>query len=128
MEPSNLNPNPRPDDEQPDAWLRRHASLAPLPDDGFSRRVLTALPPPARRPRASARLWVILLGAAAGTGLAAFKSFTTASVEFGWSALGPETTATLAQLTDPQLHVALGVTVLALAFAFWPEVQRRLGL
>lgn len=43
MEPTNLNSTP-PDDDALEAWLRANSSLPPLPDDGFSRRVLGALP------------------------------------------------------------------------------------
>jgi hypothetical protein len=43
MEPTDLKPTP-PDDAALEAWLRTNRSLPPLPDAGFSNRVLTALP------------------------------------------------------------------------------------
>lgn len=43
MEPADLN-RPAPDDAQLDAWLNANAAIAPLPDHGFSQRVLRALP------------------------------------------------------------------------------------
>lgn len=43
MESPDLN-RPRPTDEQLDAWLNANAATAPLPDNGFSLRVLQALP------------------------------------------------------------------------------------
>jgi hypothetical protein len=48
MEPVNPKSTP-PDDADLEAWLRANGNLVPLPDAGFSTRVLTALP------RASAR-------------------------------------------------------------------------
>ena len=44
MEPTDLNPKSS-DDEQIDSWLRASSAVPPLPDDGFSARVLAALPP-----------------------------------------------------------------------------------
>lgn len=125
MEPNDLKPNPPPDDAHLDGWLRANAALPPLPDDGFSRRVLTALPAPARR---SARLVVIALGAVVGIGFAAIKFATGAPVEFYLPAVGPEFADTLVQLTDPRLHTALGVTVVTLAFVFWRDLRRRVGI
>jgi hypothetical protein len=45
MEPAKLTPSPCPPDAV-ETWLRAHAAPAPLADDGFSARVLAALPPP----------------------------------------------------------------------------------
>ncbi len=128
MEPHDLKSNPSPDDARLDAWLRTHTALPLLPDDGFSHRVLTALPAPVHQSRRAPRLLAILLGAAAGVGLAAFKFFTVAPVEFSLLPIGSEATDALAQLTDPKLHVALAVTVVTLAFVFWGDVRRRVGL
>jgi hypothetical protein len=125
MEPNDLKPTP-PDDASLDTWLRAHAALPTLPDDGFSHRVLTALP--ARRSHTSPRLLAIALGAVLGIGFAAAKFATGAPVDFSLPALGPEATDALAHLTDPKLHAALGVTVVTLAFVFWRDVRRRVGL
>jgi hypothetical protein len=127
MEPNDLKSTP-PDDAPFEAWLRASAALPPLPDDGFSRRVLSALPAPAGRSPVSPRLLSILLGAALGAALAAYKAFTAAPVEFVLPVPSPGATDALAQLADPKLHVALGVTVLTLAFVFWRDVRRRVGL
>ena len=48
MEPHDLKSTP-PDDAALETWLRANAALPPLPDHGFSRQVLAALPPPTRR-------------------------------------------------------------------------------
>ena len=45
MEPANLTPLP-PERDPLDAWLSAKAPVAPLPDEGFTTRVLAALPPP----------------------------------------------------------------------------------
>ena len=56
MESEPLNTN-QSEEDRLDAWLRSDAAV-PLPDDGFSSRVLAALPP--RRARAPAgRLWML---------------------------------------------------------------------
>lgn len=127
MEPNDLKSTP-PDDAQLETWLRTNATLPPLPDDGFSQRVLTALPAPVRRSRVSPRLLAIFVGAAAGTGVATFKFFTGTPIDFSLPPLGPETTDAFAQLADPKLNVALGVTVVTLVFVFWRDVRRRVGL
>lgn len=57
MEPTNLN-SPTPDDEKLAQFLRSTES-EPLPDDGFSARVLAALPPPRLAPLFSRRDWLI---------------------------------------------------------------------
>ena len=127
MEPNDLKSLP-PDDAQLEAWLRANSSLPTLPDDGFAQRVLTALPAPARRSRVSPRLLVIFVGAAAGAALAAFKFFTATPVEFNLPSIGPEATDALAHLIDPKLHTALGVTAVTLAYVFWRDLRRRVGL
>jgi hypothetical protein len=127
MEPHDLKSTP-PDDAQLEAWLRANAALPALPDDGFSHRVLTALPAPPRRAALSPRLLAIALGAVAGIGLAALKFATGAPVDFNLPAAGPEFADMLTQLADPKLHTALGVTVVSLAFVFWRDVRRRAGL
>ena len=68
MEPNDLNSLP-PDEAQLDAWLRASTTQPPLPDDGFSQRVLSALPPPAR-PDSVRRLWFCVAGALIGGGVA----------------------------------------------------------
>lgn len=127
MEPNDLNSPAPAEDAQLDAWLRTHAALPPLPDDGFSRNVLAALPPP-QKSRTMSRRLAIALGAVAGIGFAAWQFFAGTPVEFNLPAPDPEIATVLAQLADPKLHTALGVTVLALAFVFWRDLRRRVGL
>ena len=68
MESTDLK-NELPDDAQLEAWYRAHLVIPPLRDDGFSPRVLAALPTPARRSAAQRRLFC-LVGALLGTVIA----------------------------------------------------------
>lgn len=128
MEPNDLNSPTSPDDAPLETWLRTHAALPPLPDAGFSRRVLTALPVPSRRARISPRLFVIGVAAMAGIAFALCPLLAGAPIELHLLAPDPEAAAALAQLTDPKLHAGLGVTVLTLTFVFWSDLRRRVGL
>jgi hypothetical protein len=72
MESPDLKPTP-PDDAAFDSLLRAQSGLAPLPDAGFSPRVVAALPRPRRHRRAlscltglAAGLAVAIVGVAAG--------------------------------------------------------------
>ncbi|AOS46452.1 hypothetical protein Verru16b_03558 [Lacunisphaera limnophila] len=126
MEPHDLN-SPPSDDAALETWLRTGAALPPLPDAGFSGRVLTALPR-TQKSRLSPRLLAIAIGAAAGAGLAAFKALTSASGDFVPPTIASDLSAAFAQLADPRLHVALGVTVITLVLAFWNDLRRRVRL
>lgn len=114
MEPTDLNSSP-PDDAQLEAWLRASTALPVLPDDGFSRRVLTALPPP---PNSVPRTWFCLGGALIGLVVIANKAWPSGSS----SARLPDFQATiltaLTQLSVPAFGLALGITFLSLWFAF----------
>jgi len=61
--------SPPPDDAALETWLRANSSLPPLPDGGFSRRVLATLPRPARRHQAR-RSWLCLAGVMLGGAIA----------------------------------------------------------
>ena len=81
MEPEHLSPDSS-DDARVDEWLRSDAST-PLPDDGFSSRVLAALPPRrAREP--SRRLWILpALGAAVGLLLIVARGGASPDIDIG---------------------------------------------
>lgn len=70
MESPDLKPTP-PDDAALEAWLRANSNLPPLPDNGFSNRVLVALPrpEPARSHRVG-RSWLVLASVVIGSILA----------------------------------------------------------
>ncbi|MBI2518495.1 MAG: hypothetical protein HYV95_16570 [Opitutae bacterium] len=116
MEPDDLKSAP-PDDPALDAWLRANASLPPLPDDGFSQRVLTALP---SAPRSARRLWLCAAGALAGTGVASFKLLQAG----GLPALAQSLHAAAGQLATPTVGLALGVSLISLAYVFWSDLRR----
>jgi len=116
MEPNDLNSLP-PDDVQLEAWLRASTTLPPLPDDGFSQRVLTALPPPAREDSVWRR-WFCVAGALTGGGVAALGAFGSGNQTAGLADLQDTILATLAQLSVPGFGLAVGITVGSLWFAF----------
>ncbi len=137
MEPERLDPAPRPDAAALEAWLRANAAQPPLPDDGFSQRVLAALPPP----RAS---WItrdqqrtlvfVVLGALAGVifcylrGYAFDFAHLDKSIRDGTSALS----AYLQSPFDPEQHRQLSLALTActgsLVIAYFGELRRALGL
>ncbi|MEO6006097.1 MAG: hypothetical protein ABIZ04_00965 [Opitutus sp.] len=114
MESTNLN---SPDGE--DDLLRRLLlnNTAPLPDDGFSARVLCALKP--NKPRAPhLGLWLSLVGAAGGLALAVEKigSWSTLSADVGQ--IGNALAPVLLVLTDPGLIVAITAVATSLLVTF----------
>lgn len=116
MEPNDLKPTP-PDEAALEAWLRTSAALPPLPDDGFSRRVLAALPP---APRSSRRILFCLAGAFVGAVVAAFPFFHVSDLP----ALNATLLHTLEQLAQPAVGIALGLTLASLGYVFWSELRR----
>ncbi len=116
MEPTDLKPTP-PDDPQLEAWLRASTSLPPLPDNGFTQRVLTALPSPASRQSAQ-RTWVCVGGALVGITVAARGALASGSPPANLPAFEETILAMLTQLSVPAFGLALGITLLSLWFAF----------
>jgi hypothetical protein len=127
MEPADLKPTP-PDDGPIEAWLKAHATLAPLPDDGFSARVLAALPPPATPRKSRRRFALCLAGALAGFGWAWVKGVDTTGFSAGVDRLDQNIIALVIQLLDPRLGLALVITGFSLLAAHERLVRRRLGL
>lgn len=125
MEPAHLN-SPRAEDAALAALLRSQS--AEIPDDGFSARVLAALPAPAAHstPRAGARWpWLAyLVGGGAGAAFAVSRASTWPNFLSGVEHLGRVSSAVLAALADPWLAVALTVTVLSIAVTL-PFTQPR---
>jgi len=112
MEPADLS-SPDPTDQKLAAFLRS-AEGQPLPDDGFSVRVLAALPPPRPAPWLSRRDWLsgglaagLLLLLAPGIPLADFSTFT---VQAGDSAVGLLNNL----VEDPVALTVIALTVIAL--------------
>ena len=118
MEPNRLN-SPDSDDPQLDAWLRANTPLPPLADDGFSRRVLAALP--AREPRRSPlRLAACVVGAVAGTALVLLQAGSPADL--------PAADSLFVRLVDlvanPAVGLAVGTTLASLGYVYWSELRR----
>jgi len=113
----------QPDDASLEALLRTAGPQAPLPDDGFSRRVIAVLPPPPQSPRQ--RLWVCVVGAAAGLlvvviGVMAQGGLTPAAPPTLVSS-SPEAVQALAT------PLALGLAALSIWYAFrhrWQQLLR----
>lgn len=126
MEPTDLK-NDSPESVQLETWLRSEAAATPLPDDGFSRRVLAALP--ARTPRLSRqRLWFCLGGALLGVIVTLVGLQRPGSLAVDLPALGPVFTQAVSQLATPAVGGALGLAVLSLGFAFRRELRPLVGL
>lgn len=122
MEPAELNPPE--DDPRLEAWLRQ--PVAKLADDGFSARVIAALPP-AREPRRvrGFRPLVCAIGALVGAGVARFGLDSSTWTE-NWIPLETSLAPLRATLTDPASLPTLAVTAVALLYALRPDVLTRL--
>ena len=109
MEPANLN-TPTPDDEKLVRVLRSTEGEQ-LPDDGFSARVLAALPPPRPAPLFSTREW-LLGGIALGLLLLFAPHSLTTDLTTLTNSAGESAVALLATLLEePAALVVLAVTV-----------------
>lgn len=128
MEPSSLNSS-EDKDAALAAMLRTHAST--IPDDGFSARVLSALPP---RPRAVARPaqlrwpWIAYLGGGvSGTVFAVARAGSWSDFAAGLLQLTNTLSALFATLTEPWLVIALMLATLSVAITLpFTRPQRRL--
>lgn len=122
MEPDDLK-SPPPADDQLETWLRANAAATPLPDDGFTRRVLASLPPPARAgmPRRAA---FCLAGTVAGLVLPWLTGTRLPDVAANAVELRRLAQPALRQLADPNLILALIVTGACLLYVFTPRGLR----
>lgn len=120
MEPTNLN-SPPPDEL--DALLRHASRADPLPDHGFSARVLAALPPARAsvRRRDPRRLVFCAIGGLAGIMVAILNSGSWSEISAGLTSTGPQLSQAFAQLTSPGFGLAVAVTLVSLAFVFRPQ-------
>lgn len=121
MEPTDLK-NELPDDAQLEAWYRAHLATPPLRDDGFSQRVLAALPVPARRSTEKRRLFC-LVGALLGTAVAAVRINIVEGRPTDLAALNPEFREALVQLANPAFGLAIVITIFSLWFVFRPKMR-----
>ncbi len=123
MESTDVNsPAPFRDDDTRLAELVRQSASA-LPDDGFSTRVLAALPPPLKTAPASWRRTIACaVGAIAGCAVTVWRGP-------AWSdaAAWIDRSARVSLPLDaPPLSIALTVAAVSLAFAFRAELRERL--
>ena len=121
MESFDLNSR-NPDDVQLEEWLRTDATVPPLPDGGFSSRVLRALPP---SPVIARHSWARLAwgGAGALAGLAMFAAQGASGTDF-YSCLlqlGGNAGSLTAAFSNPTTLLALATTGLSLWVAFRRE-------
>jgi hypothetical protein len=132
MEPADLK-HPGPDDRQLEAWLRDQPAQPPLPDDGFTARVMAALPPAidcaalaaARHQAASRRVWLCFLGAVTGLIVArlAAPAATLDGAAGEVAAVLQQLSAGARQIQSPSLPLALGLTFAALLWIYLPPVR-----
>lgn len=124
MEPSNLNSSL--DDEQRLKTLLAHAA-SPLPDDGFSARVLSALPAKtSSRPFASstARSVACAVGAFAGVALVWNHGVSPEAIAFASDQLRNSFTGALTGLAVSAISIALFTAGCSLLYAFKPNPRR----
>ena len=124
MEPTDLKNDP-PADAQLEAWLRAGATSPPLPDDGFTRRVLASLPPPRATSR---RLMFCLAGASVGAAFALLNGRGWPGLAAGFAPVAHSLATALGPLDDPRVGCALVVALASVLFAFWRETRQRLGV
>lgn len=105
------------------AMLRAHSS--PLPDDGFSRRVLAALPPARTSPMAAERrtsswTWFAYFGGGtAGVAFAVSRVSNWPKLDADIASLADSFAPAQQSLTEPWLTIAFILCVLSLTIA-WP--------
>ena len=114
--------NPPPNDDARLAALVRQ-SAPELADDGFSARVLTALPAreAVRRPRL--RFVFCAAGAAAGIGFAYWQGASWSALREGLTPLLAPTARLVAVFADPGIVLALTVTAASLLFVYRPRTR-----
>ena len=123
MEPGNVNSSAN-DDRRIEALLRD--AVTPLPDDGFSARVMAALPGAEKQPATRRRLAFCLAGAMCGCAFALWRGVSVPELEAAYSRFAPSLMNAASPLADPVLATALMVAALSLLFAFRAELRDRL--
>lgn len=115
MEPAHLTP-PSEDDPRLEALLRQPVS--PLPDHGFTARVLAALPPP-RAPRSQVRVLAAVAGGLAGLLVALLPLGPAADLTPAVATLGQALLALGTLCFDPTVLLAVGVASGSLVLVLW---------
>ena len=119
MEPANLTPLP-PDRDPLEAWLSAKAPVAPLPDAGFTARVLAALPPP-QSSISWRRLLLYATGTLSGLAVAWWQGGggpDPMPISSWWNGVLAQIVNLLSFLSDPWWSLAFAGTIVAAAIAF----------
>lgn len=124
MESPKLTPD-SPDDAHIEAWLRMNSAAEPLVDDGFSTRVVAALPPPATESQRR-RTWLCIVGAVTGAVLTAAQGSQWSEAARQLTGLMTEFRAAFTPVFDPSLAVGLVFAAMTLAFVYWRELRAKL--
>lgn len=125
MEPADLNSR-APDDAQLERLLRHAAP--PLTDDGFSARVVAALPASQPAPREWLRPALCLGGALAGVAIVWSQMESVGALRSETTQLLMHAANVSTAVLDPMVGLALLVTLGSLAFAFRPRWLSAAGL
>lgn len=126
MEPVDLKTS-SPENDPVDAWLRANSNATPLPDAGFTDRVLASLPAStatSAKPAASRRAVFCLVGAFAGLVLPWLTGTRLPEVIANAAELNRLAQPALQQFTDPNLALALVVTAASLLYVFGPRGRK----
>ncbi|MFO1451412.1 MAG: hypothetical protein U1F61_24845 [Opitutaceae bacterium] len=121
MEPADLK-SPSPDDASFEAWYRAHATRPPVPNHGFTGRVLAALPPP-RKSVSSQRGRFCLAGALLGGAVAWSGGLLEA---LGNPGIEVEQAGVWSPAASPGLGLALGLVVVSLLYVYRDFLRRRI--
>lgn len=123
-----MNAKPNPSEDPLEALLRE--TPTPLADDGFSLRVLTALPPPATKPRRLPGRRTIACSLGALTGLALARAGSGPLQASDYTAFGATLVTSTARaanfLSDPTVLTLGALTLASLAVAYAREISARL--
>ena len=123
MEPANLNPPPdRDDDARLEAMLREPIPL--LADDGFSARVLRALPPPPPAPALWPRVSLCAVSAALGILVAFVGAAPWVNLNENWASVHAAFAPVGARLSEPAVLAALVVALASVVYALRPSFRR----
>lgn len=125
MEPADLNSSAHANDDARLATMLRAAAPV-LPDDGFSTRVLAALPAPHIERPQWGRIVFGAVGAAAGCGLAFGSGASWEDLQMGGGRIASAFLRAAPAFSDPMVAAALGVALLSLLVAFHRELRERL--
>jgi hypothetical protein len=132
METSKMN-TPNGGDAELEAWLKANVRVAPLADDGFSERVLAALPVSTKASGGAGftsrnrRLILCSAGGILGLAAVALLAGPTVGADPGpysfLQAVGLSLMACCEHLSDPLVEMGLLVTLVSFGVIYWRELR-----